>query len=152
MKEFKIKYDHNKARMILKEIEAEFVKEEVLEDFYLIDDGRDIYKFARVDGKIKIVHLVNEDDGFNVSFIVDIDASAQQEVDQFFDNSKQVMRKEREHYKWQGSEVVLDNIVGLGEFIEFYPARDEEKQELFKVFGVQKSDLITESYYSLRDR
>lgn len=150
MREFKVKYEHDKAREILTDLGAQFAKEEILEDFYLIDDGRNIYKLARVGGIIKIVHLINEEKGFTVVLNVKVDKQAQRGLSRFLDNNSQVMRKERTHYKWQGSEVVLDKIVSLGEFIELYPTNDKSKRYLFKIFNIQVRDLIKESYNSLQ--
>ena len=150
IQEFKIKYNHSKAKLILNKLRVEFIKEELLEDFYIVDDGKNIYKLARIDGQLKFIHLVHERGGFKLIFMADINEKrAGQELVQLFDHSEQVMHKRRKHYKWCKSTVVLDNIEGLGEFVEFYPASTREKIDLFKAFGVKDHDLIKESYYSL---
>ena len=149
MKEFKVRHTHAEARQILKDINAQFEKREVLEDLYLINTEHDIYKLARIGGVIKLVHLVTESDGFGIELDNSVDAPVQQILSRFFEDNPHIMRKEREHYKWRKSQIVLDNVVGLGEFIELYPANNSEKEELFTAFEIQGKDLITESYYSL---
>lgn len=148
-REYKIRHDHEKARGILKNLNATFVKKELLEDFYLVSNDRDIYKIAKASGGTRFIHLVNEGNNFRKSTDIELEASAEKVLVKIFDNSGAVMRKNREHYKWKQSKIVLDSITDLDEFIEFYPANEEDKEALFTKFRVEESDLIVESYYSL---
>lgn len=148
-REYKIRYDHKKAREILEELDAKFFRKELLEDFYLASNGKDIYKVARADGVFRFIHLVNEGNNFRKAADIKLEANAEKALTQLFDKSGAVMHKEREHYDWNQSKIVLDNVINLGQFIEFYPATDQDKQTLFAKFGVNVNDLITESYYSL---
>jgi adenylate cyclase class IV len=71
---------------------------------------------------------------FQVALAVDIDdGQERQELTRLLENSKQTMRKERKHYKWRSSVVVLDKIRKLGEFIEFYPITNQEKMSYLTV-------------------
>ncbi len=148
-REHKIRYDHKKARGILGKLKAKFSKKELLEDLYLVNYKKDIYKVARANGIFRLIHLVNEGDNFKEVADIKLEPTVENEIAQFFNQSNVVMRKEREHYDWEQSKIVLDNVIGLGQFIEFYPATEQEKQTLFTELGVSTDDLITESYYSL---
>jgi|GEM_PF-6080370 len=149
MKEFKIKYSHSKAQKILDGFGARLIRQEVLEDFYLIDKT-DIWKLS-FDGKaISLVRLVNEGDDFGVAFDARLDEAASRELEGFFKKNKKVIRKDRRHYNWQESKIVLDNIKGLGEFVELYPASDQDRQDLFAAFNIQPQELIKVSYAALR--
>lgn len=152
LREYKVRYGHEKARGVLKHLGAMFVRKELQEDMYLVSNDRDIYKIARVNGNMRFIHLVREGDNFRRSTDMQLEESAAKELKQLFDTSDAVMRKDREQYKWGKSEIVLDDISNLGQFIEFYPANKEEQKALFANFGIDTSVLITESYYSLSQK
>lgn len=150
MDEFKIKYDHGGAKKILEILGAEFIKEEALIDFYLLDAHKDVWKLSKVGGTIKLVHLVNEGNCFSTALETELDDAARYEVDRFLNENNKVMRKVRRHYKWRKSKIVLDSISNLGEFVELYPINEEDKQNLFAAFNIQPPDLIKISYNALR--
>jgi adenylate cyclase class IV len=152
MKGFKVRYNHHDAEKVLEKLEAEFMKEEILEDFYIRENKQGIWKLSKIGETIKIVHLANDGDGFATTHEAAIEGAPRRELGRFFNESEKVMRKMRRHYKWKEMEIVLDNIAGLGEFIELYPADEKTKQDIFALFGVQTGDLIKISYGALQKR
>jgi adenylate cyclase class IV len=151
MEEFKIAYNHNKALAILQKLGAEFVGKEILEDLYLIDDGQNIWKLSRTNEQIQLVHLKS----FGNKFVMTLEKKIEKEkvskeLNQLFDISKEKMQKKRKHYMLGKSEIVLDNIENLGQFIELYPANSQEKEKIFKSFHIRSAELITKSYNALR--
>jgi len=149
MKEFKIKYSHNKAKEILEEIGARFKEKTRLEDFYLKSDPKNIWKISREKDKVYLVNLIKGKDGFAINISERLDKEATNSLIRYFKNNPLVMKKIREHYFWKRTEIVLDDVIGLGEFIELYPQNETLKEELFKIFGIKSSELITKSYYDI---
>lgn len=152
MKEFKVKYDHCAAEKVLAGLKAQFEKEEVLEDFYIRENKQGIWKLSKVGETIKIIHLASDGDGFATIHEAVIEGAPRGELGRFFNESEKVIRKNRRYYKWKGSEIVLDNIAGLGEFMELYPADEGIKQDVFASFNIRAGDLIKISYNALLNR
>ena len=149
MKEFKVKYSHRKAKEILKEIGAKLKEKNQLEDFYLNSGPKNIWKISKENDKLYLINLIKGKSDFDINISEKLDKKASRGLMQYFLNNTLVMKKIRQHYLWKGTEIVLDNVVGLGEFIELYPSNEIIKKELFKIFNIKSSDLITESYYDL---
>ena len=152
MKEFKIKYHHNKAKEILETIKARFKGKTQLEDFYLKSDQKNIWKISKENGKMYLVNLIKRKNGFDINISKRLDKEATSDLMRYFENNSLVMKKIREHYFWKEAEIVLDNIIGLGEFIELYPQNELSKKGLFNIFCIKPSDLITKSYYDIWKR
>lgn len=149
MIEYKVKYEHEKARRILDEIGAVFADKKQHDDFYLKAEKGNILKLQKSGDDIYLVNLIHEDGGFveNVSEYLSKDISGI--LSQLFKDNHYVIRKMRESYSWKGSKIRLDTVQGYGEFVEFYPADEESKIEIFEKFGVKESDLVTKSYFDL---
>lgn len=152
MEEFKIFYNHNKAEKILQGLGAKCVKKEILEDLYLAENNKNIWKLSRINDKIQFMRLHNLGNSFEVGFKKEFGKKTQiyNELNKLFDTSKDIMRKERAHYKCLNSVIVLDKIKELGQLVELYPADNKERQKLFGLFKIQPEQLIKESYNSLR--
>ncbi|MBU4350890.1 CYTH domain-containing protein [Patescibacteria group bacterium] len=149
MIEYKAKYSHEKAKEILDEIGAVFVQKEQHDDFYLkIDNGR-IFKLQKNGDDIYLVLLNREDGGFAVDMHEYLPKETSDVLLPLFKGNQYVLRKTRELYSWKGSKIELDSVEKYGEFIEFYPVDEEAKPELFEKFGIEETDLITKSYFSL---
>lgn len=152
VREFKIRRRHDEASRTLRSLQARFVGNETLDDLYLVESGKNIWKLSRVGKTIKLLNLVYKNGGFVAVFGRNVALRTCKPLNRFLNRSGATMRKVRRHYKWHRSEIVLDHIAGLGEFVEFYPADDKEKRELFKVFRVDRRDLISEGYNTLMAR
>jgi len=149
-KEFKVKYSHRKATPIIEKLGARFYRREVLKDFYLVNGSKDIYKFSMVGKEIKLVHLVSSGSGFDVEFARSVDLKTQKALSLLFGKNRGAMVKDRSRYRWKKSEIVLDTIAGLGEFIELYPVNEKDKNLLFDALGIKSSNLITRNYFLLK--
>ena len=149
MKEFKIKYSHNKAREILKDIGAKFLEKTEQEDFYLKNTEETILRLKKEGNEIYLINFTKEKDGFGINLSERLDKEAAKSLLLLFKNNPLVIKKVREHYYWKGAKIVLDNVIGLGEFIELYPQDEASKEELLKVLKINPSELITESYYDM---
>lgn len=149
MIEYKAKYSHEKARMVLDEIGAVFVEKKEHDDFYLkIDNGR-IFKIQKNGEDVYLVVLSKEDGGFTVDMQEYLPKDTSDILIPLFKGNQYVLRKIREIYSWKGSKIELDSVEKYGEFIEFYSGDNEAKLELFEKFGINEEDLVTESYFSL---
>jgi adenylate cyclase class IV len=149
MKEFKIKYPHYKAKEIFKDIGATFKEKTEQEDFYLKSTDETILRLKKEGGKIYLINFTKEKDGFGINLSERLDKEATDSLLSFFKGNPLIIKKIREHYIWKGAEIVLDNVVGLGEFIELYPREETSKEELLKIFNINPAELITESYYDM---
>lgn len=150
MQEFKVKYDHAKAKEVLGKLHAVFAKDVLLEDIYLIDNRTDTYKLSRTEGGLSLVHLINKGDRFDVVFDSPIEEKLKQGINNFFaEDRADVVCKNRNYYTVSQSTIVLDNVTGLGEYLELYPSDDRARESLFEGFGLTPADVITESYRSL---
>jgi len=149
MKEFKIKYPHNKAREILKNIKAKFTEKTEQEDFYLKSTNTGILRLKKEGNEIYLIHLTKEKEGFGINLSERLDEEVTNSLLSFFKNNQLVIKKTREHYFWKGAKIVLDNVGGLGEFMEVYPQDEVTKEELLKAFKINPTELITESYYDM---
>jgi adenylate cyclase class IV len=152
MKEFKIKYPHNKAKEILKNIGARFKEKTEQEDFYLKSTDTSIWRLKKEGNEIYLINFTKEKEGFGINLSERLDKETTESLLSFFKNNPLVIKKIREHYYRKGSKIVLDNVVGLGEFLELYPSDKVSKEELLKVFNINPSELITESYYDMRKK
>lgn len=149
MTEYKAKYSHLQARDIFDKIGAIFTGKEQLDDFYLkIENGR-IWKLQKNGDDVYLTVLGHEDGGFIVEMHEYLPKDASNILFLLFKGNQFVLRKIREVYSWKGSKIALDTVEKYGEFIEFYPVDNEAKIELFGVFGIKESDLVTKSYFSL---
>ena len=149
MKEFKIKHPHNKTREILKNIGATFKEKTEQEDFYLKSTEETILRFKKEGNEIYLINFTKERTGFGINLSERLDKEVADNLLSLFKNNPSVIKKIREHYYWKGAKIVLDNVVGLGEFIEFYPNGKVSKEDFLKVFNINSSQLITESYYDM---
>ena len=64
------------------------------------------------------------------------------------------VKKERKTYKLNDLTICLDDVQGLGSFMEIETGDYENKNKIFKLFqklGVDKKDFITKSYAELFD-
>lgn len=147
--EYKAKYSHEKAKEVLDEIGAIFVEKTEHNDFYLKIDNSRIFKFQKNGDDIYLVILSQEDGGFNINTHEYLPKDTSDILLPLFKRNQYVLRKNRELYSWKGSKIELDSVEKYGEFIEFYPVDDEAKFELFEKFGIQETDLVTKSYFSL---
>jgi len=67
-----------------------------------------------------------------------------------------VVRKHREVFTWNGARINLDDVAGVGTFIEFEVPAEESEEEaerimtrLLEAFGVSEEDLVAQSYSDL---
>jgi len=96
------------------------------------------------------VYLENRNSGFEIKLKKEVEeGKIFEEIKRFFNASEEIMRKERRCYVLGESEIALDSIKNLGQFVELYPANDREKEKLFKLFHVKPTETITKSYHSL---
>ncbi len=149
MKEFKVKYPHNKAKKTLQDIGAIFREKTEQEDFYLKSKDETILRLKKEGNEIYLINFTKEKDGFGINLSERLDKEATNRLFSLFQNNPLVIKKIREHYFWKGAKMVLDNVVGLGEFVEFYPDGNTSEEEFLKVFDIKPSELITESYYNI---
>lgn len=149
-KEFKVRYNHKKALRIIKQINARLSRKETLKDLYLVDDPKDIYKISVVNREMRLVHLTAGSSGFDMVLSEKLGPKTKKTFSPLFGKGRGVMIKERSIYRWKSSEIALDRIVGIGEFLEIYPASEKDKKILFEFLGVKPASLITRSYSSMR--
>jgi len=149
MTEYKAKYSHEKAKEILIEIGAIFVEKKEHDDFYLkIENGR-IFKIQKDGNDVYLVALSSENGGFVIDMHEYLPKDTSDILVSLFRGNQFVLRKVREIYSWKGSKIELDRVEKYGEFVEFYPVDEEAKIELFDKFGINETNLVTKSYFSL---
>lgn len=150
MIEYKYEFNHAEAQKVLGVLGAEYKETVESQDLYLKDSGQDIWKLVKAGTEVSLVHLAaNQRGGFERPLKEVLDANAAEALLSVFSSSQAVMTKRRAKYALNGSELVLDKIDTLGEFLEIYPKDDMAREELFKAFNIQEDKFITRSYYQL---
>lgn len=149
MREYKAKYSHEKARQILADIGAIFLDKKEHDDFYLKTKNGNILKFKKDGDDVYFIGLDQQEEGFDLVASEYLNREVSDVLMPLFQNNPFVLKKVRENYSWKGSRIMLDSVEKIGEYIEFYPTNDEAKIELFEIFGVHSSDLVTKSYFDL---
>ena len=149
LNELKVEYPHEKAQQVIESIGARQKESVTQEDFYLTSESGRAYKLVRRQGNTYLIGLVENNGQFEQLVYETLDESVAREVSALFEGSSYVIRKERTFYELDGSDIVLDRVSGLGEFVELYPKDENAEKELLKQFGVSTEYLITESYYDL---
>ncbi|RLE80467.1 MAG: class IV adenylate cyclase [Thermoprotei archaeon] len=161
--EIKARYkDLDYVRRRLKELNAKHVGVfHQVDTYFLIGDKR--LKLREVEGQsyAQLVYYLREDikgpKVSNVMLVRVLDSDTLKRVLEDILGIKVVVDKIREIYLYKGVQVHLDQVKGLGTFIEFEMnienrKVDEGKQflkELMRELGVKESDLIERSYSDL---
>ncbi len=149
MREYKVKYSHDKAREVLGNIGAIFLEKKEHDDFYLKTRDGNIFKFKKDGEKVYLVGLDQAEDGFDLVVSEYLNKEVADILLPLFRENPLVLRKNREIYSWKGSRIMLDTVEKIGEYLEFYPPSDEVKKEIMDSFGLHPADLVTKSYFDL---
>lgn len=149
MLQYKAKYSHDRAREIIDEIGAVFIEKKEHDDFYLKIESGNIWKLQRNDDDVYLALLRQKGKGFSVDVYEYLPKETSNILLPLFKNNQYVLRKLKEFYSWKGSKIELASVQRYGDFIEFYPESEEEKNELLETFGIKEEELVTKSYFSL---
>ena len=147
----------------LKNLNARFIKTETQEDIYFAHPSRD---FSETDEAVRVREI---NDKFFLTYKgpkVDAETKTREEIEIPVEENIIVIleklgftkwrsvKKERKTYKLNDLTICLDNVSGLGNFMEIETGNYENKNKIFELFrelGVDKKDCITKSYAELFD-
>jgi len=115
----------------------------------VVQQSHHTLKLVRKKGDIYLVGLVERDGQFENTVYEKLEGDVTSDLGAAFQVSAAVVKKERVFYKWDDTDIFLDKVDGLGEFVELYPNDEESQKQLFEQFGISNDDLITKSYHEL---
>ena len=147
----------------LKNLNARFIKTETQEDIYFAHPSRD---FGETDEAARVRKI---NDKFFLTYKgpkIDAETKTREEIEIPVEENIiiileklgftkwRTVRKERKTYKLNDLTICLDDVPGLGNFMEIETKEYENKNKIFELFrklGVDKKDCITKSYAELFD-
>ena len=150
--------EFSKIEERLKALDATFMKTEIQEDVYFAHPSRD---FSKTDEALR-VRRINE--RYFVTYKgpkidretktrEEIEAGSEKNIAEIFVKlgftEWKAVRKERKTYRLSDLTICLDNVAGLGNFIEIESNDYNNKNRIFNLFeelGIPKKDFITKSY------
>lgn len=153
--------DLAKARQKAKDLGGKFLwKDEQIDTYFQTKKGKLKLRQSRLNGSELLPYLKTEDGGLKRSDYVRLPTLEPQLLAVILDQllgTKTVVRKIREVFLIDNVRVHLDEVDGLGNFLEFEAVFEEDSPrvqmaehrkvvELMGHFGVTKSDLIQGSY------
>ncbi|MGB9926832.1 MAG: class IV adenylate cyclase [Methanosarcina sp.] len=169
--EVKIRADHSEVRSVLKNMEAIKIGVENHSDIYFAAPYRD---FAKTDEALRIRSVNNEAVLTYKGPKLDGVSKTREELETHVDGASMLkilhalgfseageVRKKREIFKIDSAEditICLDEVEGLGEFLEVEIVAENEKEleiareklfELLKQFGASEKDSIRTSYLEM---
>jgi len=154
--EIEFKYKINNQAEInkkLKDLGAKFVKEfESTDTYFMVPENKKGKKYLRVREQGKKVELAYHFAASHIKTeeweIAINDAQTAKEILQKIGHKLDVIvKKIRKVYSYKNSEIVIDNIEGLGQYIEIESPNLEELIKIEKLFGFNKSMRISDRGY-----
>jgi len=161
----------------LKNIKAKFLKEEKQIDVYFNSPTRN---FAETDEALRVRQIIGiasripaglqtftDEDKFYLTYKgkkIDKETKTREEIEtscdeKIFDvleklNFKKVasVEKRRKYYKYKNFEICVDNVKGLGNFVEIESHDLNNKEEIFnllEIFDIKREETIRKSYLEL---
>lgn len=145
----------------LSEINAKFLKKEIQEDVYFNHPCRD---FAKTDEALRIRKIGNETFLTYKGKRLDAETKTREEIEIKCDEEiseiltrlgfKAVtnVKKTRKEYLFENLHIYVDDVEGLGNFVEIEGKELKDKDKIFEIlrfFEIEKSETIIKSYLEL---
>jgi predicted adenylyl cyclase CyaB len=161
--EIKARYPKtNRIHEILKTIEAEFSRTEIqTETYYNVESGR--LKIREIEsGPSQLVHYFRENKAgprpsrYEIVRLREVKKVKARLLEEH--GLHGVVKKKREIWIWENVRIHLDEVDGLGRFLELEAVVDKEEDIkndegkvlwLMEKFGIKEKDLVAESYIDM---
>ncbi|PKP54449.1 MAG: class IV adenylate cyclase [Candidatus Altiarchaeales archaeon HGW-Altiarchaeales-3] len=152
----------DEIRNKLKSLNAKFIKTEIQEDIYFAHPTRD---FGKTDEAIRVRKIDNDYFLTYKGPRIDKETKTREEIEILVEKDItkilkklcfaewRCVKKTRETYKLDGLTICLDDVFGIGNFIEIESGDYGDKEKIFEMLGklgVDREECIREAYTELQ--